>query len=137
MAAGPSVKLSLSQALIVQKDGKAVATAVPEGGAKYGSTLRYTIVATNAGDKPALRVTPVGRVPHGSTFVADSATPRIAQYTLDGKTWSAKPMVEVKEANGKKVKKPADPSQYVGVRWQIAKLLPKKSQTFSYEVIAR
>lgn len=135
--AAPSVKLALSQALIVQKDGKTVATAVPESGAKYGSTLRYTIVAKNGGDKPALNVLPIGRIPKSATFVAKSATPASAQYTLDGKTWSAKPMVEVKEADGKKVKKPADPTTYVGVRWKIAKLLPKKSATFTYEVIVR
>lgn len=135
--AAPSVKLALSQALIVQKDGKTVATAVPEDGAKYGSTLRYTIVAKNGGDKPALNVLPVGRIPHGVTFIAKSATPASAQYTLDGKSWSAKPMVEVKEANGKRVKKPADPSTYVGVRWKIAKLLPKKTETFTYEVTVR
>lgn len=137
-SAAPKVTLVLSQSLIEQHDGKTVATTVPSAGAKYGSTLRYSIVASNAGDKTAFGIKPTAKIPHGSIYIGGSATPGASTlYTLDGKTWSVKPMVPVKQPDGKIVKKPADPSQYVGIRWTLSQLQPKKIATFTYEVIAR
>jgi uncharacterized repeat protein (TIGR01451 family) len=137
-SAAPKVTLVLSQSLVEQHNGKPVFTAVPSTGAKYGSTLRYSIVASNSGDKTAFGVRPIAKIPHGSIYVAGSATPGAsAQYTLDGKTWSPKPMVSVKQPDGKIVKKLADPSQYVGIRWTLSRLQPKGIATFNYEVIAR
>ncbi|HVS45956.1 MAG TPA: hypothetical protein VMS32_04760 [Verrucomicrobiae bacterium] len=133
--ARPNVKLVLSQTLVTQVNGKTTFSAVPSEGAKRGSTLRYTIVASNTGDAPALQFEPVGNVPSGATYLAGTASTNAPlQYTLDKKTWSTQPMIEVKLPNGKTVKRPADPSTYAAVRWTVAKVPPKKPMSFTYEV---
>jgi uncharacterized repeat protein (TIGR01451 family) len=133
--ARPNVKLTLGQMLVTQVNGKTTLSDVPSDGAKRGSTLRYTIVAKNVGDQPALALEPIGNVPPGETFVGGSASHNGSiQYTLDKKAWSAQPMVEVKLANGKMVKRPADPSTFAAVRWVVAKIAPKQSLSFTYEV---
>jgi hypothetical protein len=134
-SARPNVKLALGQMLVTQVNGKTTLSDVPSDGAKRGSTLRYTIVANNVGDEPALQFEPVGNVAPGEEFVAGSASSNATvQYSLDKKNWSAQPMVDVKLPNGKTVKKPADPSTYAAVRWIVAKIAPKKSLSFTYEV---
>jgi len=133
--ARPNVKLSLAQSLVTQVNGKTTFSDVPSQGAKRGSTLRYTIVAADIGDQPALQFQPVGKIPAGAQYLGGTASTNAAlQYTLDNVTWSAKPMVSVKLPNGKTVKRPADPSTYAAVRWTVAKILPNKPLTFTYEV---
>lgn len=133
--AKPNVKLVLSQVLVTHVNGKTVLSDVPSDGAKRGSTLRYTIVASDVGDQPALQFEPVGNVAAGEQFVAGSASTNApVQYTLDKKVWSTHPMVDVKIPNGKTVKRPADPSTYAAVRWIVGKLNPKKPQSFTFEV---
>ncbi|MGH8163987.1 MAG: hypothetical protein ACREP1_06605 [Rhodanobacteraceae bacterium] len=135
-SARPVVTLHLTGTLVQQRDGRTTERSVEGLVLKAGDLVRYTIAATNSGDLAARKLVPVGPIPKATSFVpgsarGDDATP---QFTLDGKTWSAKPMLVVKTANGS-VRKPADPALYRAVRW-IARgtLAPRKREVFSYDV---
>jgi uncharacterized repeat protein (TIGR01451 family) len=135
--ARPNVKLILRTDAVVFRDGKTSFVSLPPEGIKRGERLRYTIVASNSGDKSALQFEPVGHIPAGAAFVANSATSSVGafvEYTLDGMTWSAKPTIRVKNPNGSIVTKLADPSDYRAVRWTVKQLDARKNVTFAYEV---
>lgn len=132
----PNVKLHLSAVRVVTVDGHVKELPVGKTVLKKGDVVKYVIVATNVGTQPALALTPIARVPAAMAYVAGSARDdgAVAQFTLDGKTWSVKPMVDVKTAHGI-VKKPADPALYRSVRWVLEHPLPAhKTMAFSYEV---
>jgi uncharacterized repeat protein (TIGR01451 family) len=135
--ARPNVKLVLRSDAVVLHDGKTSFAVVPPMGIKRGERLRYTIVASNSGDSGALQFEPVGHIPAGAAFVANSATSSVAalvEYTLDGTTWSAKPTIRVKDPHGSIVTKLADPSDYRAVRWTVKQLGTRQTATFAYEV---
>ena len=133
----PAVKLHLTGDLIVASGDKTVATPVDKAVLKKGDVVRYTIVAQNSGGKSAVAVSTVGPVPQRTQFVAGSASHQagaLIEYSLDGKSWSAQPMVVVNTPRGP-VQKAADPAQYVAVRWTAQHpLAPKQSLRYSYEV---
>jgi len=135
--AHPVVKLQLAGDLLAQADGKIVATPVDKAVLKRGDLVRYTIVASNAGGKPAVALSTVGPVPARMEYVAGSASHAPAasvEFSLDGKSFSAQPMVTVNTSRGP-VQKPADPEQYVAVRWVNARpLAPKQRVRYTYEV---
>ena len=137
--AKPMVQLKLQGAL-VERDAKGAQTLTPVANAelKPGETIRYDIVATNAGTDPASKLLPTGRVPAGTEYEAGSASLSGAsrvEFSIDGgKTWAVKPVVKVKTEAGV-VDKAADPSTYTMLRWVNEKsLAPKASVTYSYEV---
>lgn len=135
--AKPTIQLHLSGVLVTQSaDGHETTTPVEKVTPKKGEIFRYTIVATNVGTNPALKVTALDKVPNGTAFVAGSASksPGVAiEYSLDGKTWSAQPMVSVMTPKGL-VRRAADASAYAAVRWIAPKVAPKAALTFTYEV---
>ena len=137
--ARPSVVLKL-QGDVVHRDASGAVKLTPvEGEAlKPGETVRYDIVATNAGGDPASKLVPVGKIPAGTAYEAGSASVSGAsrvEFSIDGgKTWSAKPLVRVQTANGT-IEKPADPASYTTLRWIGApSLAAKASVTYSYQV---
>ena len=138
-AARPDVVLHLSAAVVVRTANGAERVEPLEQSAKLktGQVVRYTISAYNQGSDPALRLSPVGKVPAGMTYVAGSASDSVAhvEFSVDGgKTWSAKPSLTVQSATGPVIK-PADPSSFNAIRWTRGKpLTPKGSARFSYEV---
>jgi uncharacterized repeat protein (TIGR01451 family) len=86
---------------------------------KRGERLRYTIVAKNTGDRAALNLSPVVKIPAGERFVHGSAG-ATAQYSVDGgKTWSRDPKVQVN-----------------AIRWlDSLPLMPGARVIFAYDVI--
>src|SRR2546423_13013968 len=99
-AARPEVKIQLSAA--VERDSALVpldkATAV-----NPGEILDWTIMSENSGNAAAREYKTVGHIPRGTTFVGDSAKADGAKtvYSIDnGKSYSAQPMIEVKQADG-------------------------------------
>jgi uncharacterized repeat protein (TIGR01451 family) len=140
LAAAPSVTLTLSGvAMVRQADGSFKEAPVADVTLKSGDKVRYSILAVNKGDAPALALTPQDPVPARMQYVANSATtgPATPEFTLDGKTWSAHPTVLVKTANGQ-VRKPAPVSDYKAVRWVMtAPLPPKASVKFVYEAVVK
>ena len=135
--AKPNVQLHLSGVLVTQSaNGHQVTTPLDKVSPKKGELYRYTVVASNIGTDPAFKVVTKEGVPNGTAFVAGSASesPGVAiEYSLDGKTWSTKPMVSI---HTKKVliHRPADPSAYSAVRWIASRVAPKSALTFTYEV---
>jgi uncharacterized repeat protein (TIGR01451 family) len=136
--AAPAVALKLTGA-IVERDAAGTAREVPLTAterATPGQTLRYTIVALNKGNEPARSLTPVGRIPAGTAYIAASPPPPSArlEFSLDGASYSERPTVIVDGPNGPE-RRAADPARYVAVRWSGVKLLPPgTSQSFSYTV---
>jgi uncharacterized repeat protein (TIGR01451 family) len=135
--ARPQVSLRLS-AFLLQVNGTH-SSAVPLGDrpVQAGDRVRFVIEASNKGTSPALNLTPMDPIPAHMTYVPGSAKDGSAavQFTIDGKTWSARPMVSLRSAKGV-VRKPADPSLYKAIRWVTRKPLAANS-TFTYSFEAR
>ena len=91
------------QKISYQSTGKSV---------KPGDILRYTVTAKNS-NRPVKNLTLTQPIPKGTTYVKNSAVPLEGAdllFSIDGgKTYSAKPMLNKKEA-------PA--SAYTNVRWK-------------------
>ena len=88
---------------------------------KSGETLAWTITSVNEGNAPANEYNAVGKIPAGTHFVAGSASAEGAAavtYSIDnGKTFSATPMVDERQADGSIKKVPAPTSMYHQVRY--------------------
>ncbi|MDB5069486.1 MAG: hypothetical protein JWM87_597 [Candidatus Eremiobacteraeota bacterium] len=138
-SAKPNVTLKLTGSIVTKAaDGKTTLTPVEKAQPKSGDEIEYDIVASNAGDSPALRLVPVGKIPAGTSYVGGSAkAPRArAEFSLDGgKTWSAAPTVTVKQPDGTTVVKKADPSLYTTVRFVTdGAIAPHQAAAYTYEV---
>ncbi|MBV8581335.1 MAG: DUF11 domain-containing protein [Candidatus Eremiobacteraeota bacterium] len=138
-SAKPSVTLKLTGAVVTKAaDGHTTLTPVEKTQPKSGDEIQYDIVANNAGDSPALRLVPVGKIPAGTSYVDGSARAvrAHAEFSLDGgKTWSAAPTVTVKRPDGTTVVKKADPATYTAVRFVTdGALAAHGSLGYSYEV---
>ncbi len=137
--AKPSVSLKLTGAIVTTSaDGHTTRTPVEGAQPKSGDQIEYDIVAMNAGDSPALRFVPIGRIPGGTAYVEGSAkAPRAhPEFSLDGgKSWSAAPMVRVRAPDGTTVLKKADPSLYTAVRFvSEGSISAHASASYTYEV---
>ena len=117
-AARPEVKVMLSG--VVERDD----TKVPVEKAalvKSGEILNWTITSVNEGNAPANEYTAVGKVPAGTQFVAGSANadraPAITFSIDNGKSFSAMPTVDERQADGSLKKVPAPVSMYNQVRY--------------------
>ena len=117
-AARPEVNVQLSGA--IERDSKLMpldkSTVV-----KPGEILNWSITSENAGNAAALEYKTVGHIPRGTEFVAGSAKADGAKalYSLDGgKSFSAQPMIEVKQDDGTVKKVPAPVSMYTEIRYE-------------------
>jgi uncharacterized repeat protein (TIGR01451 family) len=138
-SAKPNVTLKLTGSVVTKAaDGHTMLTPVEKSQPKAGDEIQYDIVAANAGDSPAMRLVPVGKVPAGTAYIAGSAkAPRArAEFSLDGgKTWSVAPTVTVKQPDGTTVVKKADPSIYTAVRFVTeGAIAPHQAAAYTYEV---
>jgi uncharacterized repeat protein (TIGR01451 family) len=135
-AARPEVKVEL--AAVVERDNSLVPVEKAKL-VKQGETLDWTIKSENSGQAPAMDYKAVGRIPAGTTFVAGSAmvegTAKVV-YSLDsGKSFSANPMIDEKQADGSIKKVAAPVSMYTNVRYEWADpLAPGGHVTASYKV---
>lgn len=134
-AARPEVKMQLAGA--VERDSALVAldkTIV----VKPGEILDWTITSENSGNAPALEFKSVGHIPQGTTFVADSAKADGAKavYSIDGgKSYSAQPTIEVKQADGSVKRVPAPAAMYTEIRYEWADPLAQGGKlSASYKV---
>ena len=117
-AARPEVKMQLSGS--VERESGLVpfdkSTVV-----KPGEILDWTIVSENSGNAAALGYKAVGHIPQGTTFVSDSAKADGAKalYSIDGgKSFSAQPMIEEKQADGSVKRVPAPAAMYTEIRYE-------------------
>ena len=135
----PTVTLKLTGSVVTKAaDGHTTLTPVDKVALKTGDEIEYDIAASNTGAAPAQHLVPVGKIPAGTAYVDGSAkAPRAhVEFSLDsGKTWSATPMITVKNANGTTIVKKADPSLYTAVRFVTdGALAPHGSVAYTYEV---
>jgi uncharacterized repeat protein (TIGR01451 family) len=104
-----------------------------------GEVVDWTIMSENAGNADALRYRTVAHIPHGTTFVADSAKADgtvKAFYSVDGgKTFSVQPMIDEKQADGSLKRVPAPLSMYTEIRYEWADPLAQGGKlSASYKV---
>jgi uncharacterized repeat protein (TIGR01451 family) len=89
-----------------------------------GEILDWTITSENDGNAPANDYKTVGQIPKGTILVAGSATSDGAAsvaYSIDnGKTFSAQPTIEEKQADGSLKVVPAPISMYTQLRYEWA-----------------
>lgn len=116
--ARPEVKMELSAA--VERDSKLVpldkATVV-----KPGEVLDWTITSENSGNAPALNYKAVAHIPRGTEFVPGTAKADGAKavYSIDkGKSFSEKPTIEEKQADGTVKRVPAPVAMYTDIRYE-------------------
>jgi uncharacterized repeat protein (TIGR01451 family) len=103
-----------------------------------GEILDWTIASENSGNAPALGYKAVGHIPQGTIFVADSAKADGAKtvYSIDGgKSYSAQPMIEEKQADGSVKRVPAPAAMYTEIRYEWADPLAQGGKlSASYKV---
>jgi uncharacterized repeat protein (TIGR01451 family) len=116
--ARPEVKVQLSAA--VQRDSELVpldkASVV-----KPGEVLDWTITSENSGDAAARDYKAVAHIPRGTEFVAGTAKAEGAKavYSIDnGKSFSDKPTIEEKQADGTVKRVPAPVAMYTDIRYE-------------------
>jgi uncharacterized repeat protein (TIGR01451 family) len=131
----PEVKIQLSAA--VERD-KALLPLDKATVVNPGEILDWTIVSENDGNGAAMDYKTVGHIPAGTTFVSDSAKADGAKalYSIDnGKSYSAQPMIEVKQADGSVKQVPAPVSMYTEIRYEWADPLAQGGKlSASYKV---
>lgn len=146
----PQVKLNLMAAKqIVQQDqqGKQQITwqalQSPDGKpvvVQPGDLLRYTVAGVNQGDRAANNLVVTQPIPQKTVYVLDSSTVKNAgvttTYSIDnGKSFVAKPTIQVKLPDGKLETRPAPASAYTHVRWRFGQAIdPKATITAAYQV---
>lgn len=117
-AGRPDVKVTLSGT--VQRNDARVPVEKAEM-VKSGETLDWTITSVNEGTAPANDYSAVGRIPAGTQFVAGSASAEgsaTVTFSIDnGKSFSAGPTVDQRQADGSVKKVPAPLSMYHQVRY--------------------
>ena len=134
-AARPEVKIQL--AANVERDSKLLpldkSTVV-----NPGEILDWTITSENSGNAAALEYKTIGHVPQGTIFVAGSAKAEGAKtvYSIDGgKSYSAQPTIEEKQADGSVKRVPAPVSMYTEIRYEWADALAQGGKlSASYKV---
>ncbi len=139
--AKPVVVVTLSQGTVVTAaDGTTHLAGMDAAGPiGRGVIIRYTITAKDTGTDVARRLELTGHIPLGTAFAPDSihGPGGRAEFSLDGKVFSAHPMVTVKTATGD-VLQPADPALYVMVRWiKDGPLAAATTSSFSYDVLVK
>lgn len=120
-SARPVVKVFLSG--MVERE-KGLVPVEAASTVKQGEIMDWTITSTNEGNAPAHDYKAIGVVPPGTEFVAGSVTAdgsAKVTYSIDnGKSFSAQPTIEEKQADGSTKKVPAPSSIYTQIRYEWA-----------------
>ena len=119
-AGRPEVKIQLAAA--VERDS-ALVPLDKAAVVKPGEILDWTITSENSGTAPARAYQTIGHIPRGTTFVGGSAKADGAKavYSIDnGKSFSAQPLIEVKQADGSTKQVPAPVAMYTEIRYEWA-----------------
>jgi uncharacterized repeat protein (TIGR01451 family) len=120
-AARPIVKVMLAGS--VERDGERVPVD-KAGTVKSGEILSWTITSENEGNAAAQQYSSTGVVPPGTQFVAGSATSdgsATVSYSIDnGKSFTAQPTVDERQADGSTKKVSAPASMYTHIRYSWA-----------------
>jgi uncharacterized repeat protein (TIGR01451 family) len=119
--ARPEVKVMLSGS--VERDSKLVSLAESVT-VNRGEVMNWTITSTNEGNAPAREYKAVGVIPAGTQIVPGSVSAdgsAKVTYSIDnGKSFSAQPMVDERQADGSTKKVAAPASMYTQIRYEWA-----------------
>jgi uncharacterized repeat protein (TIGR01451 family) len=131
----PSIKVMLSG----DTDRKGARVALDQAGmVKPGEIINWMIDSANEGNGAARDYKAIGQIPVGTAFVAGSAVSQTASvtYSVDGgKTFSAKPMVDEKQADGSSKLVPAPAASYTQLRYEWSTPLePGQTISATYQV---
>ena len=116
--ARPEVTVQLSAA--VERDSELVPLE-KAAVVKPGEVLDWTVVSENSGNAAARDYKAVARIPRGTEFIAGSAKADGAKavYSIDnGKSFSEKPTVEEKQADGTVKRVAAPVAMYTNIRYE-------------------
>ena len=125
-----SVAVQLSARKVVMAEKKEALE--PAEKARPNDTIQYDAVYRNTTSGGIKNLAATVPVPAGLAFLADSAKPAGALASLDGKMFSAIPLMrEIKRADGTVEKQAVPFAEYRAVRWSIEQLDAGKSTTVS------
>ena len=144
----PEVQLNLTahkKIVQIDKNGKEQITWQDLGRkatVQPGDVLRYSLTGSNIGDAAARDLVLNQPIPAQMSYVLNSARSNAGlqqSYSIDGgKRFSDRPMIQVKQADGSTLEKPAPAELYTHVRWEAqSDLLPASNLIASYEVRVR
>jgi uncharacterized repeat protein (TIGR01451 family) len=125
----PEVRVQISGT--VQRDNRTLSLDKADA-VKSGEILDWKINSVNNGNASAQNYRVVGQIPAGTVYVAGTAKaedePQIS-YSIDGgRSFSAQPLIDEKQADGSVKKVPAPVSMYSQIKFEWAKDLPVQSQ---------
>ena len=97
-----------------------------------GDVIRYTVTGANTGSRPTTNLVVTQPIPKQTAYVLNSSSTikstATVTYSIDnGKTFVAKPTVQVKLADGKVETRPAPAEVYTHVRWKFTDAIAAKS----------
>lgn len=127
----PTVRLEMFQIREVTKEGRTVELAekAPDSVAP-GTILEQRITVENASDKSVAARAVRLPIPKGLTFISVGKSSIPVTYSLDGKVFAAQPLKQT-VVDGKVKEVPAPLSEYRMIRWELSRLDPRESKTFS------
>jgi uncharacterized repeat protein (TIGR01451 family) len=127
-AQAPDVRVELAAKKVVTTEGRE--SLVPADKAKPGDIIQYEAVYRNDGKAAAKNVAATVPVPAGLALIEKSDKPSAELASLDGKNFSAVPLMrDVKNQAGVVEKKPVPLAEYRAVRWNLPELAPGKTAT--------
>lgn len=137
--AKPEVTLSIitEKEVKEQQDGKEVIRRVIAAEVEPGQVLIYTLKYANKGDEKATNVVIDNKIPKEVIYEIGSATGKGSEITYsinNGRDYKQPSLLtyEVKESDGRIVKKMASPEQYTNIRWVIHEIPPGGGGDLSY-----
>lgn len=143
----PEIKLSLAadKQIILTENGQQKPSWQPLSGTvsvKPGDRLRYRLVGRNDGTGPAQNLVLNQAIPGQMAYITGSVqAPKNTQvlFSIDGgKSFTAKPMVKVKQLDGRVIDQPAKAEAYSHIRWILGTTVAAKATvTTSYELRVR
>jgi uncharacterized repeat protein (TIGR01451 family) len=117
--ARPEVKIELAGT--VERGSERVALD-KAGEVRPGEVLDWTLTSINDGTTAARNFKAMGQIPKGTMLIVGSTTAdgtAVVTYSIDnGRTFSAEPLVEEKQADGTVKRVPAPVSMYTQVRYE-------------------
>jgi len=138
-SARPQIKVQLSGA--VERDGQRVSVDANTI-VRPGEVLDWTITSENSGTSAAREYKAVGQIPRGTQLVVGSTSAdgsAAVVYSIDqGRTFSAQPTIEERQADGSVKQVPAPVSMYTHLRYEWSDPLAQGGRlTASYKVRVR
>lgn len=133
MAQGTAVTSKLVAQRVEMVDGKAVVK--PAGEGKPGEIIEYSGTYRNGGTAAVDKLLATIPVPVGTSFIAGSSNPALAQASTDGTRFAPMPLIRtVRQSDGSERKEPVPLSDYRAVRWEVGTLSPGSSSVVSLRV---